>query len=239
MITAQIKVLHPDTQLLMLQGIYLLKPGFPGGTVVKNPPAIQEVQEIQVWSLGWEDPLEKETAIHSSILVWRIAWTEKPGDVKSWMRLNATHLLKDFGTLHSGLSPGKGQSWFMIEPQIRAAWEKEVGKESECTPDPHLPTGPPRSTARDFWYKQGRDGGGRRRRRTKVSPQWISFSWCALILFMETDSLSNFGLPFWLSWKRIHTQCGRPEFDPLVGKIPWRTERLPIPVFWPTEFHGL
>ena len=48
MITAQIKVLHRDTQLLMLQGIYLLKPGFPGGTVVKNPPAIQEVQEMQV-----------------------------------------------------------------------------------------------------------------------------------------------------------------------------------------------
>ena len=68
------------------------------------------MKEINIRSLGWEDPLEKETAIHSSILVWRIPWTEKPGDVKSWMRLNATHLLKDFGTLHSGLSPAKGQS---------------------------------------------------------------------------------------------------------------------------------
>ena len=34
-------------------------------------------------------------------------------------------------------------------------------------------------------------------------------------------------------------QCGRPGFDPWVGKIPWRRERLPIPVFWPGEFHGL
>ena len=32
--------------------------------------------------------------------------------------------------------------------------------------------------------------------------------------------------------------CGKPGFDPWVGKIPWRRERLPIPVFWPGEFHG-
>ena len=32
---------------------------------------------------------------------------------------------------------------------------------------------------------------------------------------------------------------GRPGFDPWVGKIPWRRERLPAPVFWPVEFHGL
>ena len=38
---------------------------------MKNPPA---VQEIQVGSLGWEDPLEKEMATHSSILAWRIPW---------------------------------------------------------------------------------------------------------------------------------------------------------------------
>ena len=34
-------------------------------------------------------------------------------------------------------------------------------------------------------------------------------------------------------------QCKRPGFDPWVGKIPWRRERLPTPVFWPGEFHGL
>ena len=38
---------------------------------------------------------------------------------------------------------------------------------------------------------------------------------------------------------RICPQCGRPRFDPWVGKIPWRRERLPTPVFWPGEFHGL
>ena len=40
---------------------------------------MQETQEMQVWSLGWEDPLEEEMAIHSSILAWKIPWTEEPG----------------------------------------------------------------------------------------------------------------------------------------------------------------
>ena len=44
--------------------------------MVKNLPA---VQEIWVQSLGWEDPLEKEMATHSSILAWIIPWTEEPG----------------------------------------------------------------------------------------------------------------------------------------------------------------
>ena len=44
--------------------------------LVKNLPA---VQETWVPSLGWEDPLEKETATHSSILAWKISWTEEPG----------------------------------------------------------------------------------------------------------------------------------------------------------------
>ena len=48
-----------------------------------------------------------------------------------------------------------------------------------------------------------------------------------------------FLFPLWLSEQRICLQCGRPEFDPWVGEIPWRRERLPTPVFWPGEFHGL
>ena len=47
---------------------------------VKNLPA---VQETQVRSLGQEDPLEKKMATHSSILAWRIPWTEEPGGLQS------------------------------------------------------------------------------------------------------------------------------------------------------------
>ena len=46
---------------------------------VKNLPA---VQETQVQSLGWEDPLEEEMATHSSILAWRMPWTEGPGGLQ-------------------------------------------------------------------------------------------------------------------------------------------------------------
>ena len=48
--------------------------------MVKNPP---EMREIWVWSLGWEDPLEDNTASHSSILAWKIPWTEEPGGLQS------------------------------------------------------------------------------------------------------------------------------------------------------------
>ena len=50
---------------------------------VKNLLVMQEAQETQVRSLGLEDPLEEEIASHSSILAWRIPWTEEPGGLWS------------------------------------------------------------------------------------------------------------------------------------------------------------
>ena len=50
-----------------------------GGSVVKNPPAMQETL---VRSLDWEDPLEKEMATHSCILAWGVPWTEEPGKLQ-------------------------------------------------------------------------------------------------------------------------------------------------------------
>ena len=41
------------------------------------------MQELRVWSLGQEDPLEEEMATHSSILAWEIPWTEEPGELQS------------------------------------------------------------------------------------------------------------------------------------------------------------
>ena len=51
--------------------------------LVKNLPAIQETQEMWVRSLGQQDPLEEEMAIHSSILAWKIPWTEEPDGLQS------------------------------------------------------------------------------------------------------------------------------------------------------------
>ena len=53
--------------------------GFPAGSVVKNPPA---KQEMRIRSLGREDPLEKEMATHSSILAWEIPWTGEPSGLQ-------------------------------------------------------------------------------------------------------------------------------------------------------------
>ena len=57
--------------------------GFPYGSSVKNLPATQELQEMWVQSLDWEDPLEESLATHSSILAWRIPWTEKHSGLQS------------------------------------------------------------------------------------------------------------------------------------------------------------
>ena len=53
------------------------------GSAVKNPPAMQEPQETWVQFLDQEDPLEEGMATHSSILAWRIPWTEEPGGLQS------------------------------------------------------------------------------------------------------------------------------------------------------------
>ena len=70
---------------------------------------------------------------------------------------------------------------------------------------------------------------------------------CSLIPGLGRSSDEGIGYPLQYSWaslvaqlvKLIRLQCGRPEFDPWVGKIPWRGEMLPTQVFWPGEFHGL
>ena len=56
---------------------------FPGASEVENPPAMQEMLETGVQSLGQEDPLEEEMATHSSILAWRIPWKEDPVRLQS------------------------------------------------------------------------------------------------------------------------------------------------------------
>ena len=65
--------------------------GFLSGSVVKNPPEMQKLQETWVQSLSWED-LEKGMAAHSRILAWRILWTKEPGGLQSisWTQLNMT-----------------------------------------------------------------------------------------------------------------------------------------------------
>ena len=58
---------------------------------VKNPPAVQETEEMQVRSLHWEDPLEEKMATPSSILAWKMPRTEEPGRLQSMGSLRVGH----------------------------------------------------------------------------------------------------------------------------------------------------
>ena len=71
--------------------------GFPSGPMIKNPPAMQEPQEMRVRSPSWEKSLEEGLAIHFSILAGRIPWTEEPGGLQS-MGLQSQARLKWLST---------------------------------------------------------------------------------------------------------------------------------------------
>ena len=84
----------------------------------KNLPAMQETLEMQVWFLGWEYPLEKEMATHSSILAWKIPWTEMPDGY-------SPKVSKQSGTIEQEHGQGEGDNnwnvsstWVVFLPEL-------------------------------------------------------------------------------------------------------------------------
>ena len=69
---------------------------------------------------------------------------------------------------------------------------------------------------------------------------WVEYwyMWHILVRIIWLHIIINPGLPWWLRWYRICLQCRKPRFDPWIGKIPWRREWQPIPVFLPGQFQG-
>ena len=74
----------PETAESDFNALLSIRAASQVGSAVKKKIClpIQEVQERRIQSLGWEDPLEEETATHSSILVWKIPWTQEPGGLQ-------------------------------------------------------------------------------------------------------------------------------------------------------------
>ena len=70
---------------------YIYHMGLSDGSVLKNLPTMQEMQEMQVGTLGWEDNLEKEMATCSSIFAWKIPQTQKPGGPQSMRSQQVRH----------------------------------------------------------------------------------------------------------------------------------------------------
>ena len=79
----KVLLLPMDTKSFFFFSPAPVESGLPSGSVVKNLPLMQKLQETQIRSLGWEDSLEKDMATHSSTLAWRIPRTEKPGGLQS------------------------------------------------------------------------------------------------------------------------------------------------------------
>ena len=88
--------------------------GLPYGSAVKNPPAIQKTE---VWSLGWEDPLEEGMATHSTILAWEIPWTEEPTQLQSKMSQSdvTEHNIREVHRSEPSDSPVK----FLLSPGLQ------------------------------------------------------------------------------------------------------------------------
>ena len=82
----------------LLLSSFSFKRGFPSGSVIKNLPANTE---IQVRSLGWEDPLEEGMATHSSVLAWKVPWTEEPGRPESVGSRRVRHEWSDYARTHT------------------------------------------------------------------------------------------------------------------------------------------
>ena len=72
------------------------------------------MQETQVQFLGWEDPLEKDMATHTSIFAWRITWTEEPGRLQSMGSQRAGHDLETKWYNSSSLSEDRGSVWGVL-----------------------------------------------------------------------------------------------------------------------------
>ena len=112
------------------------------GSVVKNSPAMQESQETQPRSLGWEDPLEEEIAADSSILAWRIPWTEEPSRLQSMGSQSRTRL-KWLNTQHSPFgSLGIGNKILDLWGSVRRMYSILTVSENEIYKSTHSPRKP-------------------------------------------------------------------------------------------------
>ena len=142
--------------LLKLKG----NKGFPGGSVVKNPPAMQETQETQetgVQSLGWEDLLEEDMPTHSSIF----SWTEESGGLQTLGLQRVRHNPSDWAHMPGIQRPRLGRE----HRQLVSGGAGALGHSRD------LPAIPRRGTLKDTKMpgeQQIEECGERRRKRCKT-----------------------------------------------------------------------
>ena len=97
--------------------------GLPSGSAVKNLPALQEPQEMRVWSLDQVDLLEKGMTTRSSTLAWRIPWTEKAGGLQSIGSHRVRHNWCDLVCMHTHVAQGT-----LLSVLWQTGWEWSLGE---------------------------------------------------------------------------------------------------------------
>ena len=124
----------------------LLQPLLPCGSVVKTPPAMQETQEMWVWSLGREDSPEDDVTMHFSILAWRIPWREEPGGLQSIESQRVGHNWRDWAHAHWDLSlVGLPISLLFSDAHLLLPWSLLLTRKMlaiPLTPGPSYPVVP-------------------------------------------------------------------------------------------------
>ena len=93
---------------------------------IKNMPA---VWETQVWSLGWEDPLEKGMATHSNILAWRISWTEEPDGLQF---MGSPRVRDDWSDLARMEGVPKSWAFSMHQEEIKGRNWEQLSVTKDC-----------------------------------------------------------------------------------------------------------
>ena len=110
--------------------------GFPGGSVVKKSPAVQEPHKTWVQFLGQKDPLEEEIVTHSSTLAWRIPWTEESDRLQSigvteswtwlkWLSMHTWTRVRNHPVLSEGPSLQQFSSHLKAHPNM--FWPQDLG----------------------------------------------------------------------------------------------------------------
>ena len=138
---AAFSILQPDHLIshLFLQKIFIVSlhrvPHSRASPVAQRLKRLPPMWETWVWSLGQEDPLEKEMVTHSSILAWRIPWTEKPGKLQSTGSQGVRHnwetslSLSLYWVPHSVLGFG---GWFSSVQSLCSVWLFETPWTAAC-----------------------------------------------------------------------------------------------------------
>ena len=161
---------------------------FPGGSLVKNLPARQE---LWVWSLSWQDPLQKEMATQSSILAWEIPWTEE------------TDGLESIGSQESDTTSGLNSSSKRIivsHPRKSSAMTSKILSFISCADFDTLTSMIP-FRAPTCHYRHHRQTAKSRRKRLFFSMQLFIFFYFSCSCFYKKENRS---LVHCFYWTKLH-----------------------------------